>query len=57
MANIDIRMQQTSEKANKQDNKQTSKKANKQKVVFAKGKCRFGLNVHNFICVEAWTAH
>ena len=35
------RSKQTSEKENKQENEQ--------KVVFARNKCRFGSNVHNFI--------
>ena len=35
---------QTSEEENKQDNKQ--------KVVCVRDKCRFGLNVHNFIVLK-----
>ena len=43
---------QTSKITNKQVKRQTSKR-----WCSRRDKCRFGLNVHNFICVEAWTAH
>ena len=40
-----------SKKANQQARK-ANKQGNKQKVVSARDKCRFGLDVHNFIVLK-----
>ena len=38
--------------ASKETRKQANKQESKQKVVSARDKCRFGLNVHNFIVLN-----
>ena len=37
------------EQESKQTNEKENKQESKQKLVFARDKCRFGSNVHNFI--------
>ena len=38
--------------ASKETRNQANKRKSKQKVVFARDKCGFGLNVHNFIVLK-----
>ena len=56
---IDMASTACGRRHDKQQDKQTNKKtnkarkqANKQKVVFARDKCRFGSDVHNFIVLK-----